>query len=48
VSAEQVVEHIINIYSEPNLAAEEIQSRAKHQCPLRKFSNICRAELETM
>jgi hypothetical protein len=27
VSAEQVVQHTINTYSEPNLAAEEIQSR---------------------
>jgi hypothetical protein len=49
VSAEQVVQHIINTYSEPNLAAEEIQSRVgKRQDPLHEFSNICRAELETM
>ena len=49
VSAEQVVQHIIGTYSEPNLAAEENQSRAgKRQDPLHEFSNICRAELETM
>jgi hypothetical protein len=49
VSAEQVVKHIINTYSEPKLAADDIQSRAaKHKDPLREFSNICRAELETM
>jgi hypothetical protein len=48
-SAEQVVQHIISAYSEPNLAPEEIQSRAiKRQDPLREFSNICRDELEAM
>jgi hypothetical protein len=48
-SAEQVVQHIISTYSEPNLAPEEIQSRAtKRQDPLREFSNICRAEIEAM
>ena len=48
-SAEQVVQHIISTYSEPNLAAEEIRARAtKRQDPLREFSNICRAELEGM
>jgi hypothetical protein len=48
-SAEQVVQHIISTYSAPNLAPEEIQSRAtKRQDPLREFSNVCRAELEAM
>jgi len=48
-SAEQVIQHIITTYSEPNLTPEEIQSRAaKHEDPLRELSNICRAELETM
>ena len=48
-SAERVVQHIISTYSEPNLTPEEIQSSAgKHQDPLREFSNICRAELESM
>ena len=46
-SAERVIQHIINTYSEPNLTPEEIQSRAaKHEDPLREFSDICRAELE--
>ena len=48
-SAEQVVQHIISTYSEPNVAPEELQSRAtKRRDPLREFSNICRAELEAM
>jgi len=48
-SAERVIQHIIDAYSEPNLTPEEIQSRAaKHQDPLREFSDICRAELESM
>ena len=47
--AEQVVQHIVSTYSEPNLAPEEIQFRAtKRQDPLREFSNVCRAELEAM
>jgi hypothetical protein len=38
------------MYSEPNLTAEEIQTRTatKHEDPLHDFSNICRAELEVM
>jgi hypothetical protein len=49
VSAERVIQHIINTYAEPNLTPEEIQSRAaKREDPLREFSNICRAELEQM
>lgn len=48
-SAERVIQHIINTYSEPNLTPEEIQSRAaKREDPLREFSDICRAELEVM
>ena len=48
-SAEQVLQHIITAYSEPNLAPGEIQSRAaKHEDPLRQFSVICRTELEAM
>ena len=48
-SAEQVVQHIISTYSEPNVAPEELQSRAtKRRDPLREFSNICRAELEAL
>jgi hypothetical protein len=48
-SAEQVLQHIISRYSEPNLAPGEIQSRAAHhEDPLCGFSTICRAELEAM
>ena len=48
-SAERVIQHIINTYSEPNLTSEEIQSRAaKREDPLREFSDICRAELKAM
>ena len=46
-SAERVLQHIINTYSEPNLTPEEIQSRAaKREDPLRVFSDICGAEIE--
>ena len=48
-SAERVVQHILNTYSEPTFAPEEIQSRAaKREDPLREFSEICCAELEVM
>jgi iron-sulfur cluster repair protein YtfE (RIC family) len=48
-SAERVIQHIINTYSEPNLTPQEIQPKAaKAEDPLREFSNICRAELEAM
>jgi hypothetical protein len=48
-SAERVIQHIINAYSEPNLTPEEIQPRAaKREDPLREFSDICRAELKAM
>ena len=46
-SAERVIQHILNTYSEPNLTSEEIQSRAaKREDPLRVFSDICGAEIE--
>jgi cell division septum initiation protein DivIVA len=48
-SAERVVEHIIAMYSEPNLTPEEIHSRAaKRDDPLRDFATICRYELESL
>jgi hypothetical protein len=48
-SAEHIIQHILSMYSEPNLKPEEIQSRAaKSEDPLLEFSNICRAELEAM
>lgn len=48
-SAEYVVQQILGTYSAPNLSPEEIQSRvANSRDPLREFSNICRAELESI
>ena len=48
-SAERVVDDIIATYSQPNFTAEEIQSMAaKREDPLRKFSIICRRELESL
>jgi len=48
-SAEQVVQHIINTYSEPNLTATEILSRAaKREDLLRDFSIVCHRELESL
>lgn len=48
-SAEQVVTTILTIYSEPNLTPEQIRFRAaKHEDPLRDFSNTCRHELESL
>jgi hypothetical protein len=49
VSAEGLVREIIAIYSEPNLTPEQIRSRAMDgKDPLKQFSEICRAELDTM
>jgi hypothetical protein len=48
-AAEDVVKHIIESYGRPNLTAEEIESVAvSDQDPLRNFSNVCRAELESI
>lgn len=48
-SAERVIEHIVNAYSEPNLTPQEIQFKAAHRDdPLRDFSDICRSELESL
>jgi hypothetical protein len=48
-SAERVVEHIIAVYSEPNLTPEEIHARAaRRDDPLRDFATICRFELESL
>ena len=48
-SAEQVIQRIFGMYSDPNLAPKEFRSRAaKREAPLRKFSRICGAELEAM
>ncbi len=47
--AEELVRDIIRTYAQPNLTPEQIQSRATNgEDPLRRFSDICRAELESM
>jgi cell division septum initiation protein DivIVA len=48
-SAERVVDRIMTTYSGPNLTPEEIQSMAaRHEDPLRDFSNICRREIDSL
>jgi hypothetical protein len=49
-SAEGVVAEIIDTYSKPNLTLEQIRSRPTtgDDDPLRRFSDVCRAELESM
>jgi hypothetical protein len=48
-SAEVVVKEIISTYAKPNLTPEEIRFRATDgDDPLRRFSDICHAELESM
>jgi hypothetical protein len=47
--AEAVVKEIISTYAKPNLTPEQIRSRATDgDDPLRHFSDICHAELESM
>jgi hypothetical protein len=46
-TAEQVIKTIVNTYPQPNLTAEQIESRAVDgEDPLREFSDTCRAELD--
>ena len=48
-TAEQVIKTIVNTYPQPNLTAEQIQSRAVNgQDPLTQFSDTCRAELDSL
>jgi len=48
-NAEEVIKTILNTYPQPNLTAEQIESRAVNgEDPLRQFSNTCRTELESM
>ena len=48
-AAEDLVRSILGSYSQPNLTTEEIQSRVERgEDPLRKFSDTCRAELESL
>jgi hypothetical protein len=48
--AEQVLKNLLSTYSEPNITAEQIQAQAVdgHRDPLREFSDICRAELDSL
>jgi hypothetical protein len=48
-TAEQVIKTIVNTYPQPNLTADQIESRAVNgQDPLRLFSDTCRTELESL
>jgi hypothetical protein len=48
-TAELVIKTILTSYPEPNLTAEQIESRAlSGEDPLRQFSNTCRIELESL
>lgn len=48
-TAEEVMKKILETYSEPNITAEEIHSRAgRGEDPLRTFSDTCRMELESL
>jgi|SRR5271166_1109476 len=47
-AAEEIVKRIVDTYPQPNLTAEQIQSAAlTGEDPLRPFSEICRAEIES-
>ena len=51
--AEELVSHVIAIYGEPNRTPAQIQAMATNmatsgQDPLKNFSEVCRAELESM
>ena len=48
-SGERLIATILQVYIEPNLTPEEIQSVAsKHNDHLQEFSNVCRRELESL
>jgi hypothetical protein len=48
-SGERLIATILQVYIEPNLTAEEIQSApSKHNDHLQEFSNVCRRELESL
>jgi hypothetical protein len=49
-SAEEVLKTLLSTYSEPNITAEQIEYQALdgHRDPLRQFSDICRAELDSL
>jgi hypothetical protein len=48
-TAEKVIQTIVKTYPQPNLTAEQIESRAADgQDPLREFSDTCRVELDSL
>ena len=49
-NAEALLRELIQSYDEPNLTPEQIQCRAVNggNDPLKRFSEICRAELDSM
>src|ERR1700675_82861 len=48
-TAEKVIKLIVNTYPQPNMTADQIESRAvSGQDPLRQFSDTCRTELESL
>ena len=48
-TAEEVIKAILGHYAQPNMTSEEIRSRvARGEDPLRRFSDICRNELDSM
>jgi hypothetical protein len=48
-TAEKVIQTIVKTYPQPNLTAEQIESRAVDgQDPLAQFSDTCRTELESL
>jgi len=48
-AAEKVIKLILTRYQQPNLTAEQIQSRAvQGENPLREFGDVCRIELDSM
>jgi hypothetical protein len=48
-TAEKVIQTIVKTYPQPNLTAEQIESRAADgQDPLSEFSDTCRVELDSL
>ena len=47
--AEQIIKTIVSTYPQPNLTAEQIESRAVNgHDPLKQFSDTCRTELDSL
>ena len=47
--AEEIIDTIVVTYPQPNLTADQIQTRALNgEDPLRQFSDICRIELDSL